>query len=37
MAGMSMQIGWLFAVVAVVLLVVSLVAGRGGQGLIGRS
>jgi uncharacterized membrane protein YtjA (UPF0391 family) len=34
-AGMSMQIGWLFAVLAVVLLVVSMVSG-GGRGLLRR-
>jgi uncharacterized membrane protein YtjA (UPF0391 family) len=28
-AGMSAEIGWLFAIIAVVLLVVSIVTGRG--------
>jgi len=30
-AGMSAQIGWLFAVLALVFLVVALVSGRGGN------
>jgi len=32
-AGMSADIGWFFAVVAVVLLAVGLIAGRGGNAL----
>ncbi len=30
-AGMSAQIGWIFAIVAVIFLVVALVSGRGGN------
>lgn len=35
-AGLSAQVGWFFAVVAVVLLVVSLATGRG-RGLLSKS
>jgi uncharacterized membrane protein YtjA (UPF0391 family) len=31
LAGMSMQIGWIFAVVAVIFLAVALLGGRGGR------
>lgn len=33
-AGMSMQIGWIFAVVAVIFLVVAMLGGRGRRGPI---
>ena len=32
-AGMSAQIGWIFAVLAVVFLAVALLSGRGGRGI----
>jgi uncharacterized membrane protein YtjA (UPF0391 family) len=33
-AGLSAQIGWMFAVVAVIFLAVALLSGRGGRGPI---
>ncbi|MFN2425248.1 MAG: DUF1328 domain-containing protein [Candidatus Binatia bacterium] len=35
-AGLSAEIGWFFAIIAVVLLAVGLLSGRGGSGALPR-